>query len=72
MARWYVGHTNRGTLTAFTADTEPTEASHGATYGAVIGPFRTRRAAFWAERHGANNPHFAHVNDAERIAREQS
>jgi hypothetical protein len=36
---------------------------------AMIGPFRTYRAALWTERFGWNNPHFCHVSDAERLAK---
>jgi hypothetical protein len=45
----------------------PTNASHGKLYIYVIGPFRTKRACTWAEKYGANNPHFQNVNDAERL-----
>lgn len=65
--RMYIGHAS-GRLIAFDSVTPPTQSSHGHLYGAVIGPFRTRRAQLWAEKHGAQNPHFRCVNDAERIA----
>ena len=38
-------------------------------YQAVIGPFRTKRAALWSEKYGFNNPHFQTVNDAERLSK---
>lgn len=66
--KWYIGHTATA-LVAFQSPTNPTETTHGHLYRAVIGPFRTRRAAQWAEQYGFLNPHFQHVNDAERIAR---
>ena len=66
--KWYVGH-NPKALTAFTADFEPTRETHGSIYSAVIGPFRTKRAALWAEQYGMGNPHFRHVEDAERHSR---
>lgn len=47
---------------------EPTEATHGEKYGAVIGAFRTMRGANFMAEHGANNPHVQTVEDAERIA----
>ena len=47
----------------------PTEKSYGGKYFAVVGPFRTLRAATWAVKHGKNNPHFQHVNDAEKISK---
>jgi hypothetical protein len=39
-------------------------------YGAVIGPFRTKRAARWAVGNAGINPHFQTVADAERITKE--
>jgi hypothetical protein len=66
--KWYVGH-NRGTLEAFKASATPTTDSHGHLYAGVVGPFRTKRAALWAEQYGSMNPHFQHVSDAERIAK---
>ena len=55
-------------LTAFRSELTPDATKWGLVYRAVIGPFRTRRAAKWAEEHGWANPHFYHVNDAERIS----
>ena len=53
----------------FRSATTPTEASHGKLYGAVIGPFRTRRGAdFMAMYGGSNNPHLCCVADAERLS----
>jgi len=64
---WYVGlAVTTYALIAFRASATPTEASG---YLAVIGPFRTKRAALWAEKYGSNNPHFQHVNDAERLSK---
>ena len=39
-------------------------------YAALIGPFRTRRAAEWMAHpiRGMNNPHCVTVRDAERLA----
>ena len=59
-----------GKREVFKATKEPTFASHGSVYAAVIGPFRTMRGARFMADHGPNNPHVQHVNDAERIARE--
>ena len=53
----------------FKADIEPTYASHGHLFPAVMGPFKTMRAARFFVEHGQGNPHIAHVNDAERIAK---
>lgn len=67
---WYVG--KRGLqFEAFKwwRQRPPTEETHP-QFGAVIGPFRTRRGAVWAEKYGLNNPHFQHVNDAERLAKQ--
>lgn len=68
--RWYVGQEMiTSNLRAFRAPSTPTYETHGHLYWAVLGPFRTKRAALWAERYGLNNPHFQHVEDAERLAR---
>lgn len=69
--QWYVGHTGFK-LVAFASATIPTLAEYGDRfgYGAVTGPFKTKRGAKWAEQYGQNNPHFQHVNDAERIAKQ--
>ena len=49
--KWYVGlAVTTYALIAFRASSTPTEASG---YLAVIGPFRTKRAALWAESMGA-------------------
>ena len=39
-------------------------------YSAVVGPFRTKRAALFMRDCGVNNPHVQCVADAERIAKE--
>lgn len=55
----------------FKADSEPTFDSHSHLYAAVIGPFRTMRAArFVASSAAVGNPHVQTVDDAERIAKE--
>ena len=66
--RWYVGITGREHV-AFSSAQLPTEATHSHMYGAVIGPFQTKRAAVWAQNYGRCNPHFRHVADAERLSR---
>ena len=68
--RWYVGHKS-GIARAFPSTITPSESSHGWLFNAVVGPFRTRRAAEWAASPAAyNNPHYHHVRDAERIVAE--
>lgn len=70
MKKWYLGHSLTNYMTeAFQFDREPTIGTHGNIYAAVIGPFRTKRAAKWAEKHGFMNPHFQTVEDAERLCR---
>jgi hypothetical protein len=57
-----------GKREVFRSTTTPTEQTHGAEYGAVIGPFRTMRGArFMADMDG-RNPHCATVRDAEQLA----
>jgi len=68
MSHWYVGHRN-GRMELFKADTIPTFASHGDTYAAVIGPFRTKRGAAFMARYGRGNPHCHTVNEAERLGK---
>jgi hypothetical protein len=69
--RWYIGErydfcTGTHRSEAFTATETPRQGDYPYLY--VIGPFKTKRAAKWAEKYGHLNPHFQHVNDAERIA----
>jgi hypothetical protein len=47
----------------------PTDATHGQTYGASIGPFRTVRGAKFMRDHGHNNPHCVTVSQAETLAK---
>ena len=65
--KWYVG-IKGNTRMNFRSERKPTQATHGDRYDAVVGPFRTKRAAFWAVSQ-FNNPHFQTVADAERISR---
>ncbi len=65
--RWYVGGTTNHRFEAFRFDHDPIEGETPYLY--VIGPFRTRRGARWAEKYGKGNPRFGHVEDAERLAR---
>lgn len=68
--KWYVGYMQREMgFEAFRFDREPTIGTHGTIYAAVIGPFRTKRAALWTEKHGFLNPHVQTVDDAERLCR---
>lgn len=68
--RIYVGRSKSGGRTiTFRSEVEPSEASHGHLYAAVIGPFRTIRGARFMARHGYNNPHLQTVADAERLAK---
>lgn len=69
MKRFYVGHQG-GKRFFFSSETTPTRATHGDKYNAVVGPFRTKRAAMWASATAPNNPHYQHVNDAERISKQ--
>jgi hypothetical protein len=66
---YYTGHVKgNGNLELLYSVDTPTVEKWGARYGAIIGPYKTKRAALWAVKHGKGNPHFQHVNDAERIA----
>lgn len=74
MNKFYVGLKLdcTGRRDVFRATATPTEASHGARFGAVIGPFRTKRAAEFMRDYGRGNPHCLCVADAERLAKVQS
>lgn len=67
MSRPYVGLCPDGARVTFRANTTPTEATHGAMFAAVIGPFRTARAARFMAEYGANNPHCRTVAEAETM-----
>ena len=71
MKQYYVGLTGINTKREVFFDFRtPTVAQYGKRYGAVIGPFRTKRGAVFMAEYGANNPHCYTVDDAERIAKE--
>lgn len=67
-SRPYVGLVIGGGREVFRSVEVPTTESHGNLYGAVIGPFRTRRGADFMARHGAGNPHCRCVWEAEKLA----
>lgn len=67
-ARVYVGM-KAGNWAVFRSSVTPTEETHGDTFNAVMGPFRTLRAARFTVKHGKGNPHIQTVSDAERIAK---
>jgi hypothetical protein len=67
----YIGVSADKPHTRFTSDKEPTRESHGDEHAAVIGPFKTKRGAEWAEKHGKGNPHFTGVHAAEQFAHEE-
>jgi hypothetical protein len=64
---WYVGHKGIK-LVAFKSKELPTEKSHS-QFKAVVGPFKTKRAAKWHEKYGFLNPHCTCVNVIERLAK---
>jgi hypothetical protein len=67
--RPYVGFNNaKGVREMFLSEQEPSEETTP-QYKAVVGPFRTSRAARYMVEHGANNPHLQTVADAERLAK---
>jgi hypothetical protein len=69
-ARWYVGLGAGSLRVPFQATATPT-AEAFPQYGAVVGPFRTKRGADYLARYGFLNPHVRCVADAERLAREE-
>lgn len=66
--RYYVGLAGNARF-LFRSATAPTEATHGAQFNAVIGPFQTKRGAEFMRAYGRGNPHCQCVADAERLAR---
>lgn len=71
-ARIYVGLSCTATalFEVFRSKREPTEKEFGERFGAVVGPFRTKRGAEFFAAHSLGNPHISCVDDAERIARD--
>jgi hypothetical protein len=77
--KWYVGLLPNGDREAFSTFEDLSLVSGKSEmqskglypYNAVIGAFKTKRAALWVEKHGKNNPHFQTVKDAERLASEE-
>lgn len=56
----------------FTSFLRPISETHGHLYGAVIGPFRTKRGATFMTLYGRGNPHVQNVADAERLAKKEA
>lgn len=67
--RLYVGISADLSRQTFRTPDTPTRDSHGAVYAAVIGPFRTAKAARLMRDFGQGNPHMQSVGDCERLAR---
>jgi hypothetical protein len=67
-SKLYVG-VNAGKREVFRSSVNPSQETHGAKYAAVIGPFKTKRAAEFMAKYGQGNPHLQTVADAERISR---
>ena len=68
----YVAIDVDGNIIGFSCANEPRRddfGEQGQRYIAFIGPFRTRRAQFWAMKYGKSNPHFRTVDDAERLSK---
>lgn len=71
--RIYLGLKTRNRIAVramFRSATEPTQATHGRRFAAVVGPFKTVRGCKAMIHFGLNNPHMRHVNDAERIGKQ--
>jgi len=68
--KWYIGMVYE-TLKyhAFNSLPYPSRETMGNEYLYVVGPFKTKRAAKWAEKYAYDNPHFNTVEDAERISK---
>lgn len=66
----YVG-CKSGRCTVFRSIFTPTRKSHGEKYSYVIGPFRTLAGAQYMALYGKGNVHLQHVDDAERLAKQE-
>lgn len=66
-SKWYVGLKGVERILFFANAPVTQEAER--YYGAVIGPFRTKRAAIFSRDCGYGNPHCQCVQDAERISK---
>ena len=60
---------NEGRRDIFRSEGTPTPGTHGATYAAVVGPFRTLRGARFMRDFGQGNPHCLCVDHAERLGK---
>lgn len=69
MKKYYVGTAPGGKRHVFSSSNTPSQEKYGHLYSAVIGPFRTKRAAMFMAEQGGTNPHLRSVADAERIAK---
>jgi hypothetical protein len=67
MAKIYVGCKAGEPRQVFKSVILPTFETHGETFNAAIGPFRTMRGARFMAEHGAGNPHCCTVGQAERL-----
>lgn len=67
--KFYVGF-NASKLTVFKTNLTPEPGSHP-MFMAVMGPFRTKRGAEFMAKYGHGNSHIQHVNDAERLAKNE-
>jgi hypothetical protein len=66
--KYYIGIDSDGNWFGFGSIETPTR-ENCPQWVATIGAFRTRRGQLWALQYGKYNPHFTHVNDAERYAK---
>lgn len=64
---WWVGCCGQERK-AFKSTEEPTPEKYEFIQ-AVIGPFKTKRAALWCEKYGFNNPHAQDVSSIEKLAK---
>jgi hypothetical protein len=69
--KYYIGIAENGDWLGFGSIETPTRETFP-QFIYTIGEFKTRRGQLWALQYGKNNPHFTHVNDAERYAKIES
>ena len=66
---FYLGKRGEDDLILFHSAAIPTKQTHGHSYMAVIGPFKSKVGAGYFARYGRNNPNIRTAADAERLAR---
>ncbi len=69
--KFYLGYRNASTVRELIqCATFPTFETHGKTFAATVGPFKTKRGAIFMRDHGQGNPHCCTVAQAEKLGKQ--